>query len=161
MKQKMETRYPASSDVVIKMMTDKKFHCDRLELQGLKVYEVVSHKSDSKNFSIKFKRNVPMAVPAALKKFVGSQNTVIHEDSWNVATKKGAVTVEIQGMPIQMSAVTSLRDEGKGCVMTYEWEIKSKIPLVGGTIEKAVAAENEKAIPEQARAGVQLLKNYL
>jgi hypothetical protein len=160
MKQKLEARYPASSDVVIKMMTDKKFHCDRLELQGHKTYEVLSHVSDSKNFSIKFKRNVPMNAPAAVKKFVSAQNTVIHEDSWNIASKKGAVKVEIQGMPIEMSAVTLLRDEGKECVMTYEWEIKSKIPLVGGTIEKAVAAENEKAIPEQASAGIQLLKNY-
>jgi hypothetical protein len=160
MKQKIEARYPASSDVVIKAMTDKKFHCDRLELQGHKTYEVVSHKADGKNFSIKFKRNVPIAAPAAVKKFVSAQNIVIHEDSWNLASKKGAVTVEIQGMPIELSAVTSLRDEGKGCVMTYDWEIKSKIPLVGGTIEKAVAAENEKAIPEQTNAGIQLLKNY-
>jgi hypothetical protein len=46
-------------------------------------------------------------------------------------------------------------------VLTYDWEIKSGIPLLGGTIEKAVAAENEKAIPAQTRAGVELLKTYL
>ena len=161
MKQTLEARYPASSDIVIKMMTDKKFHCDRLELQGHKVYEVVSHKSDGKNFSIKFKRSVPMNAPAAVKKFVSAENIVVHEDAWNVATKKGTITVEIQGMPIVMTAATSLRDVGKECVMTYDWEIKSKIPLVGGTIEKAVATENEKAIPEQAKAGLKLLKNYL
>lgn len=148
MKQKMETRYNASSDVVMKMMTDKKFHCDRLEMQGEKVYEVVSHQSDAKNFSIKFKRKTKAV-------------TVQHEDSWNIASKKGKVVVELQGMPVEMTAETSLRDEGKGCVLTYDWNIHSKVPLVGGKIEKSIAAENEKAIPEQARIGNLLLKNYL
>jgi hypothetical protein len=63
MKQKLEGRYPASSDAVIKMMTDRKFYTDRLELQGLKEYEVVDHTSDGKNFSITIKRKVgPIAV---------------------------------------------------------------------------------------------------
>ena len=148
MKQKLETRYNASSDVVLKMMTDKKFHCDRLEMQGQKDYEIVSHKSDSKTFSIKFKRKT-MAV------------SVQHEDIWNLGTKKGRVVVELQGMPVEMTADMSLRDEGKGCVLTYEWNINSKVPLVGGKIEKSIAAENEKVIPEQARIGNLLLKNYL
>ena len=59
MKQKIETRYPAPSSVVIKMMPDKNINCDRLELQGHKVYDVVSHSFDGKDFSIKFKRKLP------------------------------------------------------------------------------------------------------
>jgi hypothetical protein len=160
MKQRIEQRYPASSDVVIKMMTDRQFYCRRLELQGHKVYEVLSHKADGDKFSIKFKRRIPMAAPGPVKKFVSAENTIVHEDAWNRATKKGTITVEIQGMPIEISANTSLRDEGKDCVLTYDFEIKSKIPIVGGTIEKAVAAENEKAIPEQTRVGLELLKDY-
>ena len=148
MKQKQDTRYAASSDVVIKMMTDKKFHCDRLEMQGHKDYEIVSHKSDGKTFSIKFKRKA-------------SGITVTHEDIWNIASKTGRIVVELGGMPVEMSAETSLRDAGKECVLTYEWNIHSKVPLVGGKIEKSIAAENEKAVPEQARVGNQLLKNYL
>lgn len=161
MKQKLEQRYPASSDVVIKMMTDKDFHCKRLEMQGFNTYEIVSHKSEGDRFSIKFKRKVPMAAPGPVKRFVSAENTVVHEDAWNRKTKTGTISVEIQGMPIEMSCKTSLRDVGKECVLTYDWEIKSGVPLVGGTIEKAVAAENEKAIPAQTRAGVELLKTYL
>ncbi|MGH8455553.1 MAG: DUF2505 domain-containing protein [Stenotrophobium sp.] len=147
MKQTIEARFPASSDLVIKMMTDKKFYCDRLEKQGHKVYEVLSHHFDGKNFSVKFKRKVPAV-------------TVVHEDSWNVATKTGRISVELQGMPVEMTGETSLRDEGKDCVLTYTWNIHSKVPLVGGKIEKSVAAANEKEIPEQTRFGIELLKNY-
>jgi hypothetical protein len=124
MKQKLEGRYPASSDVVIKMMTDRKFYTDRLELQGLKEYEVVEHKSDGKNFSITIKRKVgPIAVTSV--------------ETWNVAKKTGTIKVELA-----------------------DWDIHSKVPLVGGKIEKQFAGENEKAIPEQTRLGIQLLKNY-
>lgn len=147
MKQKIEARYPASSDVVIKMMTDKKFYTDRLELQGLKDYEVVQHKSDGKNFSITIKRKVTAI-------------NVTSVESWNLAKKTGRITVDLQGMPMEVSCDTSLADAGAGCVLTYHWDIHSKIPLVGGKIEKQFAAENEKAIPEQTRLGIELLKNY-
>jgi hypothetical protein len=160
MKQRIEQRYPAPSDVVIRMMTDRQFHCRRLELGGHKTYEVVSHKSEGDKFSIKFKRKIPMAAPGPVKKFVSAENTIVHEDAWNRATKKGTIAVEIQGMPIEISAKTSLRDDGAECVLTYDFEITSKIPLVGGAIERAVASENEKAIPEQTRLGLQLLKDY-
>jgi hypothetical protein len=63
-------------------------------------------------------------------------------------------------MPMEVSCLTSLADKGSECVLTYNWDIHSKVPLVGGKIEKQFAGENEKAIPEQTRLGIQLLKNY-
>jgi len=147
MKQKLEARYPATSDVVIKMMTDKKFYTDRLDLQGIKEYEVVNHKSDGKNFSITIKRKVTAI-------------NVTSIETWNLAKKTGRITVELQGMPMEVSCDTALADAGKDCVLTYHWDIKSKLPLVGGKIEKSFATENEKAIPEQTRLGIELLKNY-
>jgi hypothetical protein len=147
MKQKLEGRYPASSDVVIKMMTDRKFYTDRLDLQGIKDYEVVEHKADGKTFSITNKRKVTAI-------------NVISVDSWNLAKKTGRISVELQGMPMEVSCTTALADKGGECVLTYDWDIVSKVPLVGGKIEKQFAGENEKAIPEQTRFGLQLLKNY-
>lgn len=147
MKQKLEARYPAPSSTVIKMMTDKKFYTDRLELQGIKDYEVLEHKSDGNEFSISIKRKVTAINVTSIEK-------------WNVAKKTGTIKVELQGMPMDVSCTTSLTDQGDGCVLTYNWDVVSKIPLVGGKIEKQFAGENEKAIPEQTRLGIQLLKNY-
>ncbi|MGH8530916.1 MAG: DUF2505 domain-containing protein [Nevskiales bacterium] len=147
MKQKIEARYPASAQVVIKMMTDKKFYTDRLELQGIKEYEVVEHAFDGKDFSITIQRRVTAINVTSVEK-------------WNVAKKAGSISVELQGMPMDVVCDTALVDEGKECVLTYNWEIKSNVPLVGGKIEKSFAGENEKAIPEQTRLGIQLLKNY-
>jgi hypothetical protein len=146
-KQKLEGRYPASSDAVIRMMTDRKFYTDRLDLQGLKEYEVTDHRFDGKDFSISIKRKIgPIAVTSV--------------ETWNVARKTGGITIELQGMPMEVSCTTALADQGGECVLTYHWDIHSKVPLVGGKIEQQFAGENEKAIPEQTRFGVQLLKNY-
>jgi hypothetical protein len=77
-----------------------------------------------------------------------------------VAKKTGRITVELAGMPMEVSCDTSLKDEGSGCVLTYDWDIVSRVPLVGGKIEKQFAGENEKAIPEQTQLGLRLLDNY-
>lgn len=161
MKHEIKARYPAPSSVVIKMMTDKKFYTDRLEAMGHNKYEVLSHKSDGKQFALKIRRKLPMNVPAAVKKFVSPETTIVHEDVWDVAKKTGKVSIELQGVPVEMSCTTSLADKGASeCELTYVFDIKAKIPLVGGIIEKAVAAENDKEIPAQTKVGIELLKNY-
>lgn len=160
MKQEIKARYPAPAAVVIKMMTDKKFYTDRLEKLGHSKYEVLDHKADGRSFSLKIRRKLPMQVPAAIRKFISPETTIVHEDSWNAAAKTGRISIDLQGVPIEMSCTTSLADQGNECIMSYLFDIKAKVPLVGGLIEKAVAAENEKEIPLQTRAGVELLKNY-
>ena len=147
MKQTLEGRYPAKSDVVIKMMTDRKFYTDRLDLEGVKGYEVLASAFDGKRFSITIKRKVTAI-------------TLTTIESWDVASKKGTIKVELQGMPLKLSCETALKDDAKGCVLTYNWDISSSVPLVGGKIEKQFAGENEKAVPAQTKFGIQLLKNY-
>lgn len=161
MKHEIKARYPAPSSVVLKMMTDKKFYTDRLESMGHTQYEVLGHKSDAKQFTLKIRRKLPMQVPAAVKKFVSPETTIVHEDAWDLAKKTGRITIDLQGVPVEMSCTTALTDKGASeCEMTYVFDIKAKIPLVGGLIEKAVAAENDKEIPLQTKAGIALLKNY-
>jgi hypothetical protein len=160
MKQEIKQRYPAPASVVIKMLTDRKFYTDRLELLGHTKYEVLDHKADGKVFSLKIRRKLPMQVPAAVKKFVSPETTIVHEDRWDVASKTGRISIDLQGVPIEMSCTTALTDSGKDCLLTYSFDIKAKVPLIGGVIEKAVAAENEKEIPLQTKAGTELLKNY-
>lgn len=160
MKHEIKARYPAPAAVVIKMMTDKKFYTDRLEKLGHAQYEVLEHKSDGGNFSLKIKRPMPIQAPGVLKKFIPGNPTIVHVDAWNAKTLTGTVLVELPGIPVEISATTALKDQGSECVLTYVFDIRSKVPLLGGTIEKATAAENDKEIPLQTKAGVELLKNY-
>ena len=158
MKHEMKARYPASSAVVMKMFADKNFHTEKLDGMGYAgKYQVLGTGGDGKkSFSIKIERKVPVSLPGMGKN--APESTVINEESWDLDSKTGKVVVELKGMPLEMSCVTSIKDEGKDCVVTYQWEVKSKIPLVGGTIEKMVVGDMSKKGDEETQAGIALLK---
>lgn len=159
MKHEMKARYPASSAVVMKMFADRDFHTRKLEATGYAgKYQVLNCTGDGKSFSIRIERKVPVSMPGMGKN--APESTVVNDESWNLASKTGRVVVELKGMPLEMSCLTSMKDEGKDCVVSYQWEVKSKIPLVGGTIEKMVVNDMEKKAEEETQAAIALLKDY-
>lgn len=159
MKHEMKARYPASSAVVMKMFADRDFHTRKLEATGYAgKYQVLNCTGDGKSFSIRIERKVPVSMPGMGKN--APESTVVNDETWNLASKTGRVVVELKGMPLEMSCLTSMKDEGKDCVVSYQWEVKSKIPLVGGTIEKMVVNDMEKKAEEETQAAIALLKDY-
>lgn len=157
LKYEMKARYPAPSKVVIKMFTDKEFHTRKLDQMGLK-YRVLAHSDAGKDFSIKIERKVPIQMPGIGKS--AGETTIVNEERWNAGNKTGAVVVEAQGMPLEVSCITEIADEGKECVVTYQWSVHSKLPLVGGTLEKFVVADMEKRAADETRISVAMLKDY-
>lgn len=159
MKHEVTTRYPAPAAVVMKMFTDPEFHTRKLEATGYSgKYKVLAQQDDGRDFSIRIERKVPVALPGVGKN--APESTVVNDESWNIASRSGRVVVELKGMPLAMSCVTSITDEGKGCVVRYQWEVKSKVPLVGGAIEKMVVADLQKKSQEETDAAIALLANY-
>jgi len=156
MKHTLKAQYPAPSDLVIRMFTDKDFHTRKLDGMGLQKYEVLDHRFDGKDFSIRIERKVPVNMPGAK----GAESTVVNEESWNVASKSGRVQVEAKGIPLDMSCTMSMADEGEGCVVTYEWNVKSSLPIVGGTLEKFAVADMDKRSAQETEAGVAQLSHY-
>lgn len=160
MKHEMKAHYPAPAAVVMKMFADQSFHTRKLDGMGYTgKYQVLATGGDGKkSFSIRIERKVPVSLPGMGKN--APESTVINEESWDLASRTGKVVVELKGMPLEMSCTTSIRDEGKGCVVTYQWDVKSKVPLVGGTIEKMVVGDMSKKADEETQAAIALLKNY-
>ena len=158
MKCQLKSRYPASSAVVMKMFTDKAFHTDKLKGLGYNSYEVLSHSFDGKDFRIEVLRKVPIQFPGFSRG--AGESTVVNEESWNLASKTGRVVLNVKGMPLEASCITRMTDEGKDCVVTFDWDVKAKIPLVGGTLEKFVVKDMEKKADEETQAAIALLKNY-
>ena len=159
MKHDVTTRYPAPAAVVIKMFTDPEFHTRKLEATGYSgKYTVLSKQSDGRDFSIRIERKVPVSLPGVGKS--APESTVVNDESWNIASRSGRVVVELKGMPLAMSCATSITDDGAGCIVRYEWEVKSKVPLVGGAIEKMVVSDLQKKSQEETDAAIALLAHY-
>jgi hypothetical protein len=159
MKHQIKARYPAPAAVVLKMFTDPKFHTDKLERLGFK-YKVLEQKTAGGDFTIRIERKVPMDAPGIIRKFVPVETTVVNEESWNVAARTGRVKVMPQGMPIECSCTVAAKDEGKGCVIVYDWEVNARVPLVGGALERFVVGDMDKRVGDETRAGVEMVKDY-
>jgi hypothetical protein len=160
MKYQMKTRYPAPAAVVLKMFADDKFQTGKLDAMGVAQYRVLEYKFDGKQSAIVVERKIPMQAPAVLKKVIGSEITAVNHESWNLTKRSGAVRVDTQGMPIDMSCTVGFADDANGCVAIYDWEIKAKLPLIGGTLEKFVVGDLEKRAADEARAAIGLLPKY-
>ena len=160
MRFEVKARYPASSAVVIKMFSDKDFHTKKLEALGLRKYQVLKHESTDTDFSIRIERKVPMAPPGIISRFVPAEASVTSEERWNRTQKTGRIKVEPAGIPVDITGTATLADAGQECVITYVWEAKARIPLVGGALEKFIASDMEKKMVDETKAAVSLLGPY-
>ncbi len=158
MKHTISVRYPAPAAVVMRMFTDPEFHTRKLDGMGLKNYTVLDQQTRGDDFSIRIERKMPVQLPG-LKKGAG-ETTVTNEERWNRKTHRGGVSVQLQGMPLEMSCESAMTDEGDGCVINYDWNVRSKIPLIGGKIEKFVIADMERRFAEETAAAIALLDDY-
>ncbi|MDR3417509.1 MAG: DUF2505 domain-containing protein [Nevskia sp.] len=161
MKHRTEARFPASPEVVLRMFTDRSFHTRKLEAMGLQNrYEVLDYAFDGNDFRIRIQRRVPVQAPGVVKKVVSAESTVVNEERWNLKSRTGAVKVEPQGMPLDMSCVLGLAGTAEGCVVSYDWTIKARIPVVGGALEKFVVADLQSRSAEEHEAAMRLLAEY-
>lgn len=95
-------------------------------------------------------RTLPANVPSFAKKFVGETITTVQTDEWSAADADGTRTVtshvEFKGSPLEVNGKYVLKGDSNGSVMDIEFDIKAKVPLVGGKLEKVVLGETERAV---------------
>ena len=63
-------------------------------------------------------------------------------------------------MPVEIRCTARFADDAQGCTITYAFDVTAKVPFVGGTLEKFIAADMESKFAEEARAAVTLLDPY-
>jgi hypothetical protein len=161
MKHHSQVRFPASPEVVMRMFTDRDFHTRKLDAMGLKNYQVLDHAFDGKDFRIKIQRRVPVQAPGVVKKFISGESTVVNEERWNVKSRTGAVLVEPVGLPLEMSCQTKLGGGPGECLVSYDWILHGKVPLIGGALEKFAVADMERRAAEENEIAMRLLRDYL
>lgn len=159
MKIEIKSRYPASAAIVMKMFMDPAFHTGKLQALGLNKFRVLEQKAQGDEFQIRIERKIPLEAPALIRRVVPSETTAVSEERWNRSTMKGKVSIQ-PGVPVDMSCVASMTDVGGECVVLYVWEVRAKVPLIGGALEKFICSDLESKMVEETRAAVGLLDPY-
>lgn len=159
MEHKTQARYPASSDVVIAMFTDNGYHERKMQTLGIN-FEILEGNFDGDELHIKTKRHVPVEAKGIAAKFMPSTTVVVNDERWRQSDKSGQVVVELGGVPLAMSCTAQMRDEGEECVIAYTWNIKAKIPIGGGKLEKFVANDMGDREAKEHKVAIQMLDDY-
>lgn len=156
MKHQATAAYPAPAEVVLRMFLDEAFHVRKLTEVGIE-HRILECSLSGDDFRIRVQRQIPVDLPGV--KSLGVSK-IVHVEYWNTATHCGTVDVELPGKPLTMHCKSAIEDHGDRCVVRYDWELNSRLPVVGRKLEKFIAANiDEQAEPEH-QAGIELLDAY-
>lgn len=150
MKLNYSLQFNKDKNSVLEAFCDPAFFEQHQTQMQSKDFELISHEDDGTRCTTKFRYQVESDVPAFAKKVLGDSAQVVHTETWDRSTGRGEIDIDVATMPGTMTCQAQLQDDGDGCRKEFNWEINVKIPLVGGKIEKVVAADIEsKKGPDQ------------
>jgi carbon monoxide dehydrogenase subunit G len=86
-------------------------------------------------------------LPGFARTFAGDSTQAIQREVW-LSDTSGNLSIEAPGKPTNISGTIRLEAAGAGTTEVVELEIKVKVPLIGGKLEKLMA--------EKVRAGMEI-----
>ncbi len=142
--------YAASPTEVFEVLSDTKFQEAKCAATAAIKYSA-NVKTSGDRTVITTERIVPSAgLPDFAKSMVGETLKVTETQDWGPASddgsRQGTVEMGVAGSPLSLKGTLSLKPGGAGTVETLESELKAKVPLIGGKLEKAAAPPIEQAI---------------
>jgi uncharacterized protein YndB with AHSA1/START domain len=148
----MELSYDASPDEVYAMLTDAAFReatCERMKV--VRASAAVQHAGTSTVVTID-QVQPAQGLPSFATKLVGDEIRIIQQETWT-DSRHADVEVTIPGKPGEMVGTASLVETDGGTVERIDLEIRVRIPLVAGKIEKLVADMLRKALQTENETG--------
>jgi hypothetical protein len=149
--------YAATPHEVFAMLADEAFQTRKCAATGA-LSHTVSIIVQGDRTVIVSSRDLPTEdFPSFVQSLVGATVAITETQDWGPAgtdgTREGKLTVDIAGAPIDLDGILSLAPVGRGSVQTVEGDLKARIPLFGGQIEKAAAPAIKSAIRVEREIG--------
>ena len=98
-------------------------------------------------------------LPAFARTFAGDTTRAIQREEWADATG-GTMRIEAPGKPSEVTGTITLEPDGAKTRWIIELELKIKVPLIGGKLEKLLAEQVTAGIEAEQRAGIAYLKGH-
>jgi len=152
---------PAAS--VLKMYSDRGyFEKKYAQLSGVKDFEILECETRGTTFRIKHRsqqKSDTSSLPEFARKFLAEYNTVVQQDTWDIAAGTGRLEIEIKGVPIKISADMKVTGS-PNATNAFNWVISCSIPLLGGKLEKFIVDDIRTKSSADAVLSNQLLAGY-
>lgn len=158
MRLKAELRYDAGPADVFAMLADPAFQERKLAATGAIEHEVDVVARDDGGAVVTTRRTMPTdQVPDLVRNLVGPTLTIVQVEDWGPAAadggRSGTVTAEVSAAPVQLTGTLRLAAAGAGTVETLDAELKARLPIIGGRIERAAEPAITAAIDVEQREG--------
>ncbi len=160
----MTAIFPADTETVFEMMCDPDYVSAKAEAMFAISYEVDVEREGDGSAVIKLTRELPAAVPDAVKRIVGETITVHQTDGWSAAKADGSreATLEatIERAPSTVRGRMRLAALPDGATeLRVRATIKGNLPFVGKKIEEAAGGLIGKAALKEEQIGRQWLED--
>jgi hypothetical protein len=162
MKFRHELSYDAPPEQVYAMLADPEFRrqsCAAMEVISADVQlEPDPDGGEGFNLVIDQLQNTK-DLPAFARTFAGESTQAIQREVW-LGTTTGSLSIESPGKPTSTSGTIRLEPSGAGTTEVVELEIKVKVPLLGGRLEKLMAEKVAAGMDIEQTVGVAWLKEH-
>jgi hypothetical protein len=149
-----DTRYPAEPDTVVDHRLQEDFLAEVARRTGALDHEIEVTAGEAGAGRSLVRRTVPTTdFPDVARRFVGDTLVIVEEVEWDPRegpTRTGAARMHAEGMPVQLDGRIQLRSSPEGSVEVVSGEIRARVPLVGGRIEKAIEPALRDGLAVQA-----------
>lgn len=153
MKFRHEMTYDASPAEVFEMLADPGFREASAAAQDVISADVVLER-DGNGFELtvdQMQRTDDL--PSFARTFAGHSTHAIQRESW-ADTTGGTLQIDTPGKPSTLIGTITLRPEGSGTREIVELEIKVKLPLIGGKLEKLLGEKVAAGMDAEHEVGV-------
>ncbi|EMD24421.1 DUF2505 domain-containing protein [Amycolatopsis azurea] len=125
----------------------------RLEQIGGDDAELLEYVPDGDGVRYKLRQGISSdKLPSAVRTLHRGDLIVEREQTWKAtgAGYTGTATASVSGVPGEITAKTSLTDEGERTTLVNSGTVKVRIPFVGGKLETVIAEQVTKLLEREA-----------
>jgi hypothetical protein len=149
---KIHVKHTLKTDVdsAFKLCTEQK-NQDRVYQQLNCKDPEVKRSGRAPNVKLAITREVPVKPPAAIRKMVPATNIVSHTEDWSRHEEgyRSDLRIEIKGVPVRIAGTKALRPAKNGCIVEWNFDVTSGIPLLGGIIASFAGGEIEQNLEDE------------
>jgi uncharacterized protein YndB with AHSA1/START domain len=159
MKFRHELSYDAPPELVFAMLADPDFRrrsCEAMEV----ISADVELEPAGEGFTLVIDQlQNTKDLPSFARAFAGESTQAIQRETWS-SSSAGDLVIESPGKPTSAKGTIRLERDGAGTREVVELEIKVKVPLVGGKLEKLMAEKVAAGMDVEHAVGVAWLEEH-
>lgn len=152
-----ELSYAASPAEVFEMLADPGFRRKVGEALDVVSAEVTIEHRDDGFTLVNDQVQRTSGLPSFARKFAGDTTRVVHTEEWP-STTGGTLRVETPGKPTSIAGTIELMPDGDLTTEVVEVEIRARVPLIGGKLERLMQQQVRDGLDTERKVGAAWLK---